>query len=87
MYFKLLETFVLKILFNKDEYNITSKNFNPVRFFAISLLVLNVFFTVYLLSRLNHVYVKVDAMCPAAIEEITKKKPPVKELSLVPPKK
>lgn len=75
MYFKLLETFVLKILFSKDEYKISSKNFNPLRFFVIMMLVMNVFFTMYLLSRLNHVYVKVDAICPAAIAEIMKKKP------------
>lgn len=86
MYFKLLETFVLKVLFSKDEYNITSKNFNPIRFFVITILVLNVFFTMYLLSRLNHVYVKVEAMCPAAIEELITKKPP-KEVVLVPAKK
>jgi hypothetical protein len=85
VYFKLLETFVLKILFSKDEYNITSKNFNPIRFFVISVLVLNVFFTVYLLTRLNHVYVKVQTFCPAAIEEIIKKKLP-KEVPVLPKK-
>lgn len=74
MYFKLLETFVLKILFSKDEYKISSKNFNPIRFFVIMMLVLNVPFTIYLLSRLNHVYVTVEAKCPAVIEEIIKKK-------------
>lgn len=87
MYFKLLETFVLKILFSKDEYNITSKNFNPVRFFAITVLVLNVFFTFYLLSRLNHVYVTLETTCPNAIEEIVKKKQPNKEVTLIPAKK
>ena len=67
MYFKILEVFVLKILFSKDEYNVTSKNFNPIRFFVISVLVLNVFFTVYLLTRINHVYQKVEMFCPAGI--------------------
>lgn len=87
MYFKLLETFVLKILFSKDEYNITSKNFNPIRFFVISLLVLNVFFTAYLLTRLNRVYVKVEAVCPAAIEEMIKLKKLPKTIAVVPVKK
>ena len=86
MYFRLLETFVLKILFSKDEYNITSKNFNPIRFFVISVLVLNLIFTIYLLTRLNHVYVKIETFCPAAIEEIVKKKPP-KEKTVVTTKK
>lgn len=79
VYFKLLETFVLKILFSKDEYKISSKHFNPIRFFVIMMLVLNVPFTVYLLSRLNHVYVKVETMCPVVIQEIVKKPAP-KEL-------
>lgn len=76
MYFKLLETFVLKILFSKDEYKISSKHFNPIRFFVIMMLVLNVPFTIYLLSRLNHVYVTVEATCPLVIEKIIAKKAP-----------
>ena len=64
-YFKLLEIFVLKVLFGKDEYNITSKHFNPLRLTVISILVLNLFFTVYLLSKLNNVYHQVEALCPA----------------------
>lgn len=86
VYFRLLETFVLKILFSKDEYKISSKHFNPIRFFVIMVLVLNVPFTVYLLSRLNHVYVTVERMCPNVIEEITKKKT-TQEVTLVPAKK
>lgn len=86
MYFKLLETFVLKTLFSKDEYNITSKNFNPIRFFAITLLVLNAVFTAYLLFRLNHVYDRVELACPGVIDEIVKKKHQ-KEIPVVPDKK
>ena len=40
MYFKILELFILKTLFNKGEYNITSKEFNPIKFFIILLLVI-----------------------------------------------
>lgn len=67
-YFRLLELFVLKILFQKDEYNITSKNFNPIRFFLIISLVLNVFFTIYLLSKISIMYEKVYEMCPKALD-------------------
>jgi len=69
MYLKLLETFVLKVLFRKDEYNITSKHFNPIRFFTIMILVLNVFFTIYLVAKLNTIYERVSLICPAALKE------------------
>lgn len=64
MYLKILEGFLLKILFNRDEYNITSKHFNPVKFIAIMLLVLNVPLTIFLVVKFNKFYLMVEQMCP-----------------------
>ncbi len=79
IYFKILEQFLLKILFTKDEYNISSKNFNPIRFFTILLLVSNVFFTVYLLSKISNIYSVVEAKCPGVLapKHQENKSPPV----------
>lgn len=64
MYFKILELFILKILFAKGEYNITSKNFNPIKILTISFLVCNVFFNIFLLSKLSGLYIRVTNHCP-----------------------
>lgn len=69
MYFKILEHFILRVLFHKDEYNITSKNFNPIRFFSIMFLVINAFFTCYLLYKMNGLYERIDSFCPAVFQE------------------
>ena len=74
MYFKLLETFVLKILFARDEYNISSKNFNPVRLVLISLLVLNVPFSVYLLNKIEVLYTAIEKEYPGAIKDLHEKR-------------
>lgn len=67
MYFKLLELFILKTLFRKGEYNITSKEFNPIKFFTILLLTLNVFFTIYLMTQLSKVHDIITKECPQVI--------------------
>ena len=84
MYFKILEAFILKTLFNKGEYNITSKEFNPIKFFTILLLVANVFFTGYLLVQLNKVHGVIQEKCP---QIFTEKKEPVKDIKKVTDKK
>lgn len=84
MYFKILEAFILKTLFNKGEYNITSKEFNPIKFFTIILLVANVFFTGYLMVQLNKVHDVIQERCP---QIFTEKKEPVKDVKKVTDKK
>lgn len=64
MYLKILEGFLLRILFNRGEYNIASKHFNPVKFTAIMLLVLNVPLTIFLMVKFNKFYLMVEQMCP-----------------------
>lgn len=68
MYFKLLELFILRTIFNKDEYKITSKNFNPIKFFIILGLVINVFFTIFLLNKLSSLSVKLSKECPSLFD-------------------
>lgn len=73
MYFKLLELFILRTLFNKDEYKITSKNFNPFRFLIIMILVGNFFFTMFLLYKVSVFYDKVNKECPSVFAQAKKK--------------
>lgn len=72
IYFKILETFILKVLFSKDEYNLRSKNFNPVKVLIIALLLVNVVFTIYLYSKLSDSYEIINKFCPLLIEQIEK---------------
>lgn len=72
IYLRLLEKFLTTILFSKNEYNINSKDFNPLRFLVTCFLVFNVGFSVYLMSHMVKVYDKVNAMCPIVIAEIEK---------------
>lgn len=67
MYFRILETFLLKIIFSKDEYNIASKSFNPVKFTVILLLVANVPFTIFLVMKFHKFFLMVQKMCPAVL--------------------
>jgi hypothetical protein len=69
MYFKLLEIFILRTLFSRGEYNITSKNFNPIKFFTILILIGNVFFTVYLITKILDLHDKLTAECPSVFEK------------------
>lgn len=72
MYFKLLETFVLHVLFSRDEYNVRSKNFNPVKVVIMLLLVGNVFFSAYLYGKLAESYTVIETFCPILAREIDK---------------
>lgn len=84
MYFKLLEVFILKTLFNKGEYNFASKEFNPIKFFTILLLVGNAVFTIYLLTQFSKVHDIIEKKCP---QILTEKKEPPKPVKLVTDKK
>lgn len=84
MYFKILEVFILKTLFHKGEYNINSKDFNPIKFFTILLLVANVFFTIYLMVQFNKLHDIIEKTCP---QIFTEKKEPVKDIKKVTDKK
>lgn len=64
IFFKFLELFILKILFTKDEYNINSKNFNPLRFFTIIILCIICIFNFYLIIKVSNFYEKVYEQCP-----------------------
>ena len=68
-FIKFIEIFILKILFNKDEYKINSKNFNPIRVFTIMILLFNVFFSFYLIFKLNIIYNELNKECPEYIKK------------------
>ena len=66
-YFKILEAFLLRTLFSQGEYNLKSKNFNPLKLVVIFILLANVGFTVYLLNQIAHIYELVKHSCPAIL--------------------
>ena len=68
-FIKFIEIFILKILFNKDEYKITSKNFNPIRVLIITILLFNVFISFYLIFKLNIIYNELNKECPEYIKK------------------
>jgi uncharacterized protein YacL len=63
-YFTALQIFITSILFNKSEFNFKSKNFNPVKIVIIIALLINLWFTLYLLNTLNRVHNKIEQVCP-----------------------
>lgn len=63
-YFTALQIFITSILFNKSEFNFKSKSFNPVKIVIIIALLINLWFTLYLLNTLNRVHNKIEQVCP-----------------------
>lgn len=70
IYWKILESFLLKTLFSKDEYNVNSKLFNPLKLIVIIVLVLNVVLTFYMFIKLNKIYATVETECPVVLNKI-----------------
>jgi len=63
-FIRILEGFLLHTLFDEGEYSINNKLFNPVKFTVVLVLVLNVFFTIYLLRELNSLHLRIYEQCP-----------------------
>lgn len=82
-YLKLLETFVLGVLMDKNEYNFFHKNFRPIKLLVILLLSGNVIFTGYLLTKFNRVHQVIVEHCPAVFESDF----PPEEVVIAPEKK
>jgi len=68
-FFKFIEIFIFKILFNKDEYKINSKNFNPIKVFTITVLLFNLIFSIFFIIRLNEIYNELKVECPEYIKK------------------
>lgn len=64
-YVKILLSFILSIVMDKNDYNFFHKNFKPLRVISIMLLVLNVPFTWYLLDVLHDNAKKMEKYCQA----------------------
>ena len=72
-YFKLLEIFVLSVLFDKSDYNFRDKRFKPMKILVVGILTGNVAFTVYLLQVLTDMHDKVALSCPDVLTEAERK--------------
>lgn len=64
MYFKLLELFLLRTLFTRGEYDIKNKNFNPVKFIFINVLLFSFVFNIYLIGKMSSIYDRLLYTCP-----------------------
>jgi len=71
-YFKLVELFILRTLFNKDEYNYNSKYFNPFKILIIFILLISPIFSIYIYIKLSDVYVIIENYCPNLAKDISK---------------
>lgn len=74
-YVKILLSFILTIVMEKNDYNFFHKNFKPIRVVIITALVLNVPFTWYLMDVLHDTGKQMEKMCKA---EDFKKEPKIK---------
>ena len=63
-YTKLLLSFILSTVMDKNDYDFFHKNFKPVRVVFILILVLNVPFTIYLIDRLHDTVKELEVSCP-----------------------
>lgn len=74
IYLKFLEKFLTSVLLSKDEYNINSKHFNPVRVVVTTFLVLNFVFTFYLVTEMANIHDEIAVSCPGVLEKVKKNK-------------
>lgn len=74
LYLRVLERFLTSVLLSKDEYNISSKHFNPLRLLVTTFLVMNVGLTIFLMSNMVTVYDVLDTTCPGVIDKIKNEK-------------
>lgn len=74
-YFKILKVFIFGILLEKEEYNIFSKKFKPLKVLVIFFLWLNVIFSIYLFKTLVSVRALIDKECPQVLVKTREPKP------------
>lgn len=55
-------------MFSKGEYNFSSKEFNPLKFFIIIILFSNLIFTIYLLKHFIRLHDIIEVSCPQILE-------------------
>lgn len=70
-YIKILELFLLQILFNKDEYNFNSRKFNPLKILVVITLATFPVTTIYLYGKLSDAYVLIEHYCPNLAKDIS----------------
>jgi hypothetical protein len=70
-FLKLTSTFILRVLFNKDEYNFNSNKFNPLKILVVIMLITFPISTVFFYMKLSQAYVVIEKFCPRLAEEIT----------------
>lgn len=73
-YFRILEVFVLSVMFQKDELNFRHKNFKPLRVLFLMVVGLNFVFSIYVSVKLYHAHTAIVAKCPQIYEEPKAKK-------------
>lgn len=64
-FFTALKYFVSAVLIDKGEYNFRSKKFNPVKVMINFILIGNLWFTGFLLTKLYHIQQVIEVNCPS----------------------
>lgn len=72
-YLRILEVFVLSVLFQKDELNFRHKNFKPLRVLFLLVVLLNFLFTGFLIKKLYVAHEAIRTTCPYLYSETVKK--------------
>lgn len=68
-YVKILLSFILTIVMDKNDYNFFHKNFKPVRVVIIMALALNVPFSLYLMDVLHDTTKQMEKYCKSFIPQ------------------
>jgi len=63
-FIKMLFNFILGLLLNRDEYRVSSKNFNPIRVMLVPLLVL---YSIWVTVRLVHYRTVIETHCAQCV--------------------
>ena len=65
IFVKLLMKFLFNLLFNKGEYEVNNKNFNPIRVLLIPMIIV---YAVWVTVRLNEYHEVIEKNCAPCVE-------------------
>jgi hypothetical protein len=69
-YIKILLSFILSIVMDKNDFNFGHKDFKPMRVVFWTLLAINVPVTIFLLDVIHDSMVKMEKMCPGVLTPV-----------------
>lgn len=70
LYF-LIETFLLRVFFKKEEYDIKSKEFNVFKILLFTVMVTLSSASIYFIYKLIHLYNYINTNCKSCLEKVS----------------